>query len=325
MHRSVCLLFAALAAASSLPTPHAAAEDASAQSTATYDDTIRRALQEFNLSHYSEAKVLFLQAHALKPNARALRGLGLTCYESRQYVDAIGYFEQALGHPNQPLTPDMRQHMESLLAQTRLFVSRAEIAIEPRDAEISVDGAPAPRRDAETPLLLDPGTHELVVSASGFESEARRVTAEGGNTIRAHVVLKPLSLPPVVAANTDTVAAPDLTPPAAPATTQSDALGPYIVMGASGVVAVAGGVLLAVAATNKHRVEHPEKNPVWSDYESRYDSGKVLFPLGAVMLGVGLAGVAAGLTWRFWPTRSESAPAVTWLIQPGFVSVSGRM
>jgi hypothetical protein len=325
MHRSVCLLIAALAAASSLPTPQVSAEDAPVSPAASYDATIKRALQEFNLEHYSEAKVLFLQANALKPNARALRGLGLTCYESRQYVDAIGYFEQALGHPQQPLTPVMRQDMESLLAQTRQFVSRAEIAVEPRDAEISVDGAPAARRDAEAELLLDPGTHELVVSASGFEPEARRVTAEGGNTIRARVVLKPLSLPPVVAANIDTVAAPDLTPRAAPAATQPDALGPYIVMGASGVVAVAGGVLLAVAATNKHRVEHPEKNPVWSDYESQYDSGKLLFPLGAVMLGAGLAGVAAGLTWRFWPTRSESATPVTWLIQPGFVSVSGRM
>src|SRR5262245_37583743 len=91
---------------------------------ARYEETVQRALQEFALEHWAEAKVLFTQAQTLRPNARVLRGLGLVCYELRQYAQAIEYFEAALVNGVQPLTPEMTQDVHTFLARAREFVSR---------------------------------------------------------------------------------------------------------------------------------------------------------------------------------------------------------
>src|SRR5437763_10868 len=73
--------------ACSQPQP-VAAQSAAAQASAeqNYDELIRQAVTEFSLGHWTEAKVFFARAHARNPNARTLRGLGLSCYEARSYV-----------------------------------------------------------------------------------------------------------------------------------------------------------------------------------------------------------------------------------------------
>ena len=50
-----------------------AQEDAEAQ----YKQLIQQALGEFRRQNWPEARVLFRRAHALSPNARTLRGMGV--------------------------------------------------------------------------------------------------------------------------------------------------------------------------------------------------------------------------------------------------------
>src|SRR5262245_53004297 len=100
----------------------AAAED-DPRNSPEYKELIRKALQEYQLGNWGEAKVFFSDAHALFPNARTLRGLALTYYAERDYVQASEYFEQALANPVQPLTPELQSGCKEFLAQARRFVA----------------------------------------------------------------------------------------------------------------------------------------------------------------------------------------------------------
>lgn len=292
----------------------------------TYEDTIRRALQEFDLDHWYEAKVLFERAHALRPNARTLRGLGLACYEAQQYVEAIGYFEQALVHEVQPLTPEMRDDVTRYLRQARQFVSRVELQIQPASAQLAIDARAAAPLPPDGVVLLDPGPHDMRFAADGCETELRRVLADG-HVIQLQVTLKSTAItltpqPPVPAPPVSPIG---ITSQAHDPPRDANHLGPWLVVGLSAAVTVAGGTLFAVALANKARVAHPDTPARWSDYAGTYETGKVLFPLGATLFGVGLAGLATGLTLRFLPDSKPSAEGAAVVVGPGSVHLTGHL
>ena len=290
-----------------------------------YEGTVRRALQEFELEHWIEAKVLFGQAYALKPNARTLRGLGLACYESRQYVQAIQHLEQALAHPVQPLTPEMIADVQQYLAQARQFVSRAQLDIQPQAAQIAIDGGEPRAAQGEDWLLLDPGVHEIVVFAPGFVSESRRVRAEGGNVIQLKLALQPVPAPPEVVIEVPPPEPAPVAPIVRPTPPgQANTVAPWFVVGISAAIALAGGTLLAVAAVDKSKVENANDGTDWKNYESAYHTGQALFPVAIVMTSVGLVGLAAGLSWQFAPWRSSESPETTLSLQPGYMRLTTR-
>lgn len=286
-------------------------------SAASYEETIRHAVEEYSLGHWTEARFFFARAHALNPNARTLRGLGLTCYESRNYVEAIAYFNQALHSNEQPLTDKMRADITQLLAQAQQFVTRVIVTLDPTNAELEVDNV-ARELPADHVVLLDPGEHELAASAAGFRPERHTLTAEGGE-LRVDLRLQ------AVDAGAGVVKGPvqPVTPPPA-AEPGSGNLAPYIVMGAGGAALVAGAVLVGIAAADKHAVEHAEEGATWPELEPRYNRGRTFFPVGFALMGVGLAGVAAGLTWKLWPANQERAPTARLQLSPSGIELSGK-
>lgn len=304
---------------SCMPLRHTHAQAAPANSQQSYDELIRQAVGEFSLGHWTEAKVFFARAHAANPNARTLRGLGLSCYESRSYVEAIGYMEQALQSEAQPLTAPMRADLTRLIEQSKQFVSRARIEVEPPAAELELDQKPV-ELAADGTLLLDPGEHELALKAQGYEVARRTLVAEGGNPLSLRVELR--SLPGEAVAQHE-LSPPSPTAPAEPvhAGASSSPL-PWVVTGASAAVAIAGGVFVLIAAGDKARVESPKANATWKDLEGDYNQAKTFFPLGFTLIGVGVAGVAAGLAWKFWPISSERETAWKLGVAPGAASVT---
>jgi hypothetical protein len=285
-------------------------------SAASYEETIRHAVEEYSLGHWTEARFFFARAHALNPNARTLRGLGLTCYESRNYVEAIGYFNQALQSAEQPLTDKMRADIAQLLQQAQQFVTRVIVTLDPARAELEVDHVPR-ELAADGVVLLDPGEHELSASAEGHRPEQHTLNAEGGE-LRLELRLRALDGAPAL------VKGPEQTPPPRMAAESgSSDLAPYIVMGAGGAALVAGAVLVGIAAADKHAVEHAKEGATWPELEPRYNRGRTFFPVGFALMGVGLAGVAAGLTWKLWPAGQERAPSAQLHVSPWGLELSG--
>lgn len=217
---------------------------------------IQRALQEYELGNWAEAKLLFSDANALYPNARTLRGLGLTAYESRDYVAAIGFIEASLSNSTQPLSADMRGALSKLLAQARHFVARVQVALEPSSARLTIDEHPL-RREPDGTILLDPGPHELLASATGYDSGSRRLNVEAGAQVRLELQL--MRLPATGVSLALPAGAPG---PSAPTAAVNDSgprsidPGPWIVISGSGAAAIVGGVLLAVASSDLAKVEN---------------------------------------------------------------------
>jgi hypothetical protein len=312
---------------------------------AAYHEAIGRALQEFNLGHWTEAKVFFREAHARKPSARTLRGIGLACYESRNYVEAIDFLGQSLQSSVQPLTPDMRLAATKLIEQSRQFVMRVEVELAPKSAELFVDGKPV-KLAADGSTLLDPGEHELSAIAAGYTTVQRRVNTEGGSERQLHFVLKPksgavaaASVPAPRPAAPPLVAAPEAAEPqpklalteveAEPGSESesesdsgSDSLLPWLAIGGSVAVAATGGVLLGLGLSDKAAVEGTRDAGSWPDKKSASERSVPLQTAGGVLLGVGVAGLAASLAWQLWPSEEQG---VSLQVGPGALTVRGRL
>jgi hypothetical protein len=332
MRRLIAFRFAAVVAVLwlMLPSPTRAEEPASPAAQPSYDELIRRALQEFKLGHWTEARIYFANAHALQPNARTLRGLGLACYEARSYVEAIAFFEQSLANQQQPLTPGMRDECSRLLAQARQFVANAKIELEPANVELLLDSRPI-QLGPDASVLLDPGQHEFLARAEGFEPATETVRAEGGDVLSVHLHLKPIvpNAPLAPAQDSPFLQVPveeTVSPATKPPPSKAAELAPWIVIGASGAVAVTGVIFLGVAASDKSAAEHPDAGATWADVQHATKQGRAFFPLGFVLLGTGLAGVAAGCLWKLWPTLTErQVGAANIRLTPGGVVVSGTL
>lgn len=281
-------------------------DGASAEQEGAYQELIRKGLQEYELAHWDEAKSYFAQAHAIQPSARTLRGLSLVSYELRDYVAALGFARDALASEVRPLTAEMRAELERIRAQADGFVCSLHVVLQPESAAIRIDARPA-ELDPEGRVLLNPGTHELVAEAPGFESASRSVEAQSGEKLELLLTLRKITSAPEVAIKRE-----------------PRSVAPWIVTGVAGAVAVTGVVLIALALSDISSVEQARDGTRWSSVKSAYDRAPALSSVGFVMLGVGAAGTAAGLSWALWPKRTEPAASVALRLAPGQIHIAGH-
>jgi tetratricopeptide (TPR) repeat protein len=163
-----------------------------------YRATIDRALEEYQLGNFQEARDQFARAHTLYPNARTLRGLGFTAFELRAYVEAVGQLEQALGSTVKPLEGQLRQETQDMLERARSYVGELSLQLTPPNAVVIVDGIR--RAEADAVMRLDVGDHVIEVRAEGYLAERRAVRVQGGQQQRLDVTLSKVALssaPPI--------------------------------------------------------------------------------------------------------------------------------
>lgn len=169
--------------------PDGSSSSSSSRNETEYNAFIKRALVEYELGHWTEAKAFFQRAHQLRPSARTLRGLGLASYELRGYVEALTYLRQALASQEKPLTEEMRAAVKSTIEEAKSFIAYNKLALEPHDVRVRVDGQPA-TFDDDGSLLLDPGQHEIELESTGFEPLTRSVVAKGGERSELQLTLR---------------------------------------------------------------------------------------------------------------------------------------
>lgn len=188
----VCLAIAAPARAQPVEAaaPQPQADDA--QYRAAVDDAVR----EFAAGRFEEARSLFKRAHVLSPNARTLRGMGMTAFELRMYVQAIRELKAALAEARKPLEGEMRARAEALLDKAEKFVGSVRVELDPAKAVLLVDGK-APEPEASGVLLLDAGLHVLSATAEGHKSTNVRISVEGAAEQTVRMTLEPLPETPL--------------------------------------------------------------------------------------------------------------------------------
>jgi hypothetical protein len=279
----------------------------------SYDQIIERALNEYRLGNWDEAAALFARAHALKPSARTLRGLGLSEFENRKYVLALLHCSAALADTRNPLNPEQRGELESVIARASEFVARVTLALAPPTAQVTVDGV-APHRDAAGNVLLDPGPHELVVSDGGL-SERRRLEALSGQQIALAITLRaePSAIQIAGTAKDD--------PPVPVARILTYA--GFAVLGVGLAVGTTAGVIVLDKAGDlesacEEDVCPPEQG---EDLEQSKDLA-VVANVAFVVAGAGAAAAVAGLLWEH--TASDDSEEVRVAVSPFGAALRGR-
>jgi hypothetical protein len=250
------------------------AETAHAQTKGDgYVQLIKSAVVEFDAGNWAEARVLFEQAHSLRPSARTLRGMGMTSFEMKEYVRAEKELNASLVDLRSPLAEAQRHEVLALLLRLEQYIGKLIVHTRPAGANptITLDGS-----TVEGEMKVDLGRHELSVQAPGYRPINRAVSVEGGGkTQTLELTLTPLDLDarsaqPIAAAGQEASpgaageAAPGDAPLAPPVAMPNDYGDPvsrsvfkkWWFWTIVGVVAV-GGAAAAIAVTTKSGTEPP--------------------------------------------------------------------
>lgn len=93
-------------------------------------------------------------------------------------------------------------------------------------------------------------------------------------------------------------------------TSSGPGAGPFVLGGVGLAVAIAGGVLLGLAADASSAVTNAPDGARWDDLRDRAESGPIFEVVGAIGLGVGLAVVAAAIGWLVAGSGDDDTVAI---------------
>ncbi len=155
-----------------------------------YDRSLSRALSAHASGDHLTAETAIREAHALAPNARTLRGLGVILYAQGRYLEAVEPLEAARTHQVKPLSPELLASVDELLERVWQRIGRLTLQIEPARSQLSVDGAP-PVVHGEREILLSAGDHRVRITAHGREPYQLALRTQPGSHDSLHVVLAP--------------------------------------------------------------------------------------------------------------------------------------
>jgi hypothetical protein len=214
-----------------------------------YADAIDQALTELEAANYPESREEFQRAHAIYPNARTLRGLGMVEFELRNYTRSVQYLEAALTSKEKVLDAKLRAETQALLERAQRYIGTVVIELEPSSATLTVDGIAADVTQGS--VRVDVGQHTLEAQAPGRATERRIVQVERG----AHLDVK-MSLADLSAVSTSRVAAQKAEPSVASSEPRSEVQPVYKkwwLWTTVAVVVVGGATAAAILLTRDER------------------------------------------------------------------------
>ncbi|MFT3925573.1 MAG: hypothetical protein QM778_23740 [Myxococcales bacterium] len=143
-----------------LLTVYRASGTALAQDSA-YTRLVNEAILAQQEGAFARARQLFAEAHTLEPNARTLRGMGVSAFQAGDLRQAVVDLSASLEHPIKPLDDELRAAVMALLAEAQARLNASAPAIvqpAPLPAAAPVGPVPMSAPPTATPLL------ELAVS-----------------------------------------------------------------------------------------------------------------------------------------------------------------
>lgn len=299
------------------------AQPGPSESDRAYEAAVGQALSELKAGRFLEARALFQEAHALKPSARTLRGLGVVALELHRYAEADQLLRRALDDPRRPLTERQRNEAEVAVARLKGLVGRYTITRVPAEAALHLDGADVVLQGDE--LGLDIGTYELTADAPGHLPYRGTLQVRGGERERIDIVLakEPKKPPPVAIAPAPPPRAP--TPRTQPSDPKrGDRVWGWTTIGVGAALVVTGSVLLAVGMRDVSKVENASDGTSWSSIEGARDRAPILTSIGAVSIGVGLGSAALGL-WILQRKEPARRGTVDVALSPFGISLHGSI
>jgi tetratricopeptide (TPR) repeat protein len=218
---------------------------AAGQETSAYVEAVQIGLSEFEEKNFLEARAHFARAHAIYPNARTFRALGMVQFELKNYIESAHFLQEALNASERALDADKREKTEKLLSRALGYIGRLTLDIEPA-TRVVVDGKET-SLSSGAELVLTVGEHALEFSAPGRMTDKRTLAVQGGEqeTLRVKLAAVSSEQGAIRSKNEDT-------PPGRPVYKS-----PWL-WTAVGVVAVGAAVATALLLTREKRTESTE-------------------------------------------------------------------
>ena len=169
-----------------LCTQAAAAQDDKARARVLFTEGV----ETFDRGDFSAALQSFKQAYRLAPHP-AVRVNMANCFEQLgQYIEAIFNYQRFLAESGSNVDPAQRERGRACDRSTRAAGGALLIVLEPSDASLSIDDAPAGRGVGGS-VQLSAGRHVLRATKPGYEAFERIVEVEGGREQRVSLQLLP--------------------------------------------------------------------------------------------------------------------------------------
>jgi hypothetical protein len=275
------------------------------------DRHFKKGVELYNEADFRSAVVEFRRAYELSKNYKVLYNLAQTEYQLTNYVAALSYFEKYLAEGGSALDPTRRQEVEAEIPMVKSRIATVTIRTNVTGAAISVDDQSAGAAPLSGPLLMNPGSHRIVLRLSGYVDAVRGIEVGGGEYETVEVELS--QLPVADAAPTGPKPQPSWTPA-------------IIGWSATGVFAVTALVLGLSAQSESDTLRELKAHPNVSSKELSDADSKVrtVALLTDIALGATLA--SAGIATYFTvhrPSSSTSTGAVRVVPTLGGLSCAG--
>jgi hypothetical protein len=282
-----------------------------------FDRVLKLALDEFDRGNWPEARSHFERAHELRPSARTLRAIAACAFEQRLYVDSIVYGQQALTDPRKPLDDKLRKEAEKLLERAYGFVAQLDLVLVPEEAQVLVDLKPPTWVAGK--LLLDPGEHELQVTATGFEEAVHRFVAKPRESRTITIKLRPINAQPQAQIDATPSGEPTSSPSQAPDWALHRKVG--ISVGAVGLASLGASLAFALVAKSKHDDAGCTSAGCEDAAAKRLNDRAVTYAnVSTATAVIGAASLGAGVAMFFWPAKWTRQGDVALKVAPALAS-----
>jgi hypothetical protein len=243
------------------------------------------------------------------------------CYEKQgKTASAWVVLKEAVSQAVAQGRADRKEQAASMAAALENRVSRLSLHVSPAvdvpGLTIKLDGREIQRPMWDTFLPVDPGPHDIEVSAPGKEERKEQITVSGEGVRLSHsigpLVRKTSEPPPPPPSST----APQPSPPPRPAETHSPLKPVGFVLGGLGAAGLLGGALFWWRSSSKHQeaLDHCPDNHCDSTANSLQDDSKSAATLATASVIAGGALLSTGI---LLVVLSPSGGDTTAAISPG--------
>ena len=150
-----------------------------------------RAIAHADAHEFDAALIEFEKAYELSPHYSVQYNIGLASAAAGRTLAAVRAFERYLAEGGAEIPAERRAQITALIRAERAKLAILELELEPRNAEVVLDGNPTTL--PEKGLELEPGAHELVVRAPGHLERRLPLTLRAGETSNVVVALTHVS------------------------------------------------------------------------------------------------------------------------------------
>jgi hypothetical protein len=313
LRATVCLgVLAALLRAGS-----ALGDDPTARAKALFAEATR----QLDDGDYVGALSKYRAAYALLPSPKILLNIGTILRQLGRNAEAATVYAQYLADPG--ADPTRRQEVEQLLRRLDTAVAIVTIEMHIESGHVRLDGAELKGNAWPRSVRVEPGSHTVVVERGADAPIVKTLMLAAGETATVD-----LDAPPAEPSTSASAAPAPSPPPQVPSSGRVPGSGgigvPTLVLGALGVVGLAGGVYFALAARSD-RNSLDERGCKPSCPQEDVDRAKQHVTLANVLVGVGGASLGAAVVIYFVSDRPSSSAAAQTATGVGFEPTPGGM